>query len=164
MVNGIKDQGMCSVCWAFSAVAAIESAYAIKTGKLMSLSEQNLIDCTSGGTEDNKCRLGNSYYALQIAQNNGVMTESDYPYKPNGGKCKFQPNKSVLKIEDMGYNENYSEDDIMHHLGTVGPLSAAVVATPKSFQQYKGGIYSDPECNNYETDHEVVIVGYGTDP
>ncbi|XP_031627140.1 digestive cysteine proteinase 1-like [Contarinia nasturtii] len=160
-VTVVKDQKGCTVCWAFATAGVIESHYAIKMGKLISLSEQNLVDCVAGGTKTNKCRPNNFYYPLQYVQQNGIMKESDYPYKPKGGDCKFKKNKSALKIKDFRQVTLGQEKDIRKFIATRGPLAVAISSQPKSFKLYKNGIYSNTECNNYETDHAVLIVGYG---
>jgi C1A family cysteine protease len=49
VVQKVKDQGQCGSCWAFSGIGALESAHAIKTGNLISLSEQQIVDCATGG-------------------------------------------------------------------------------------------------------------------
>merc|ERR1711976_152025 len=46
-VNAIQDQGQCGSCWAFSTMAAVEGAYAIATGNLVKLAEQQLVDCST---------------------------------------------------------------------------------------------------------------------
>ncbi|KAK6124208.1 hypothetical protein DH2020_042044 [Rehmannia glutinosa] len=79
-VTGVKDQGQCGCCWAFSAVAAMEGINQLTTGKLISLSEQEVIDCNVKG-EDQGCNGGLMDDAFKfIIHNDGLTTESNYPY------------------------------------------------------------------------------------
>lgn len=79
VVNPVKDQGQCGSCWAFSAVAGLESAYALRTGKLVSLSEQQVVDCSKNGNYG--CDGGDLPPAFDYVKSKGIMRESDYPYK-----------------------------------------------------------------------------------
>lgn len=163
-MTGVKNQKGCSVCWAFSGAALYDSMYdSIKTGKLISLSEQNFVDCLTHDPNNQKCAWSTSYEAFQVAKYYGVMKESDYPYTAKGGDCKFNPYKSPYQIKDMSYKLNDNEEDMRRHVATVGPLGTAIISQPKSFQHYKGGLYTGSDCKNLETNHEVVIVGYGID-
>ncbi|KAF3643034.1 Senescence-specific cysteine protease SAG39 [Capsicum annuum] len=86
-VAGIKDQGQCGCCWVFSAVAATEGIDKIKTGKLISLSEQELVDCDA--SSDMGCEGGLMDEAFKfIIKNQGLTTESNYPYEGTDGTCK----------------------------------------------------------------------------
>jgi C1A family cysteine protease len=53
-VTEVKDQSVdCGSCYAFASIGALESHYFIKTGKLLNLSEQEVVDCSSGNTGEN---------------------------------------------------------------------------------------------------------------
>ena len=103
MVNAVKDQGQCGSCWAFSAIGAIESRYAISSGTLLSLSEQQLVDCD---TEDpapgpnQGCNGGFMNLAIQYSADKGNMLESDYPYTAMDGTCAFDP--AQVKVQNKG--------------------------------------------------------------
>ncbi|KAM3359355.1 hypothetical protein P3S68_019065 [Capsicum galapagoense] len=86
-VTGIKDQGQCGCCWAFSVVAATEGINKIKTGKLISLSEQELVDCDTSSNMGCEGGLMDDAFKF-IIKNHGLTTESNYPYEETDGTCK----------------------------------------------------------------------------
>ncbi|RVW25819.1 Senescence-specific cysteine protease SAG39 [Vitis vinifera] len=85
-VTPIKDQQQCGSCWAFSAVAATEGITQITTGKLISLSEQELVDCDTGG-ENQGCSGGLTDDAFRFIQIHGLASEATYPYEGDDGTC-----------------------------------------------------------------------------
>jgi len=157
VVNAIKNQGQCGSCWAFSAIANIESQYALKNGKLLDLSEQELVDCD---TIDYGCGGGWMDNAFKWFETSGVMTGKDYPYRGVGGTCKYDADRSIFKLksyQDVSKNESDIKNVVFEH----GPLSVAVDAS--AFQFYPGGIMTAKECNYRQLNHGVAIVGYGTE-
>ena len=75
----MKDQGDCGSCWAFSAAGALEGQYFTKKGKLVSLSEQQLMDC-SWKYENYGCNGGNVDRAFKYVEESGICSDTDYPY------------------------------------------------------------------------------------
>ncbi|XP_077993958.1 cathepsin L-like [Glandiceps talaboti] len=158
-VTGVKNQGSCGSCWAFSTTGNIEGQWQIKKKQLISLSEQDLVDCDK---LDEGCNGGLPSNAYQeIIRMGGLMTEKDYPYKGVDGSCHF--NRSMAKIYINGsMNISQDEGEIASWLAANGPISIGINANAMQF--YFGGISHPWEifCNPNNLDHGVLIVGYGT--
>ncbi|KEH43476.1 putative cathepsin L [Medicago truncatula] len=165
-VTGVKMQGTCGSCWAFSTTGSIEGANFLATGKLLSLSEQQLVDCdskcdiTDKTSCDNGCNGGlmtNAYnYLLEAG---GLEEENAYPYTGGKGECKFDPKKIAVKITNFT-NIPVDENQIAAYLVNHGPLAMGVNAV--FMQTYIGGVSCPLICSKRMLNHGVLLVGYNS--
>lgn len=162
-VNKVKNQGQCGSCWAFSTISSVESAVAIKTGVLNSLSEQQLVDCDN---KDHGCNGGLMDNAFTwIESNNGVCSEIEYPYTSGvtkkkstcQTKCLTVSNTDIVKFVDIQPNS----DAAMMSALLQQPVSVAIEADGKDFQLYSSGVFTG-KCGT-NLDHGVALVGYGNE-
>ncbi|VDD74447.1 unnamed protein product [Mesocestoides corti] len=143
-VTKVKDQGQCGSCWAFSAIGAIEGQYQRAENKLVSFSEQQLIDC-SFNFGNMGCNGGLMDYAFTyVKEAGGVEREEDYPYVSGvtheaNEACAFQSSKAVAKVTGLIDIASGSEEVLMEALAFNGPISVAINAAPTSFMMYHEG-------------------------
>jgi len=161
-VTPVKDDGECpGSCWAFSATGAMEGAWFVKTKELVSLSEQNLIDCTVP-LGNMGCNGGFMETAFQyVISNKGIDTEASYAYNAtDNGSCHYNPKNKGATFSKYINIISGNETDLLIATSKV-PVSVAIDASQTSFQFYKSGIYYEPACS--EVDDGLLCVGYGTE-
>lgn len=164
VVNPVKDQGQCGSCWAFATVANAESVWAIDTGTLLTLSEQEIIDCSKGiGYWNRGCNGGNPDSSFKYMIQHGLTDSLNYPYTsgtvPTESKCiPYTSAVSFSKCYDVQSNNQLN----LTHAVSMNPVVIAIEADTTYFQSYSSGIITSTECGT-KLDHAVEIVGYGTD-
>ncbi|CAG5134258.1 unnamed protein product [Candidula unifasciata] len=159
-VTPVKNQGWCGSCWAFSTTGNIEGQWAINSPshQLLSLSEQELVDCDK---LDQGCNGGFMYDAYEAIKDlGGIETETDYKYTGEDGKCQFNKSEVVAKVTGA-VNISKNEEDMAAWLYKNGPISIGINSFPMQF--YKWGIAHPWKffCDPNALDHGVLIVGYG---
>jgi len=160
-VTPVKDQGQCGSCWAFSTTGSFEGAHQIATNKLVSFSEQQLVDC-AGSQGNMGCNGGLMDYGFEyIIKNGGLCSEASYPYTARDGTCKSSSCTSAGTIS--GYTDVPANNEAaLLSAANIGPVSVAIEADRSVFQFYSGGVLDSALCGT-NLDHGVLVVGYGTD-
>ena len=159
-VTSVKDQGQCGSCWTFSATGAVEGAWAISTGELVDLSEQELVDCASGifyGSHG--CNGGQMEGAFKFIIENGQCSDTSYPYTAKDGSCqKCSSVASISSCSDVKSNDQIS----LKAAVAQQPVAVAIEADTRYFQSYSSGILTSSSCGT-NLDHGVLAIGYGTE-
>jgi len=150
-VTGVKNQGQCGSCWAFSATGAMEGFSATKKGSLPNLSEQQLVDC-AGSMGNQGCNGGWPNKAIQYAASKGSCSQGSYPYTGRQGSCRT----CTSTFKPAGARTGSGENTLIAQLNSY-PVSVCVDASG-GFQSYKGGVFSGP-CGS-SINHAILAVGY----
>ena len=141
-VNPVQDQGQCGSCWAFSSTAAVEGAHFIKTGKLLKLSESELVDCDPNSSG---CNGGLEVYAFDYLKGHAQELESDYSYVARTSKCKYNSTLGKVNVTSHVAVPSKSLDQLKAAV-MAQPTCVSVNAGDNHFMQYTGGILDTTKC------------------
>jgi len=155
-VTKVKDQGQCGSCWAFSTTGGLEGAWEISSGNLVSMSEQQFVDCSK---QNSGCNGGLMETAFTWAKSQNIATESSYAYTARDGSCKSSFTTAIPSGGVTGYKT--ANGGALTSALNSNPVSVAIQADQSVFQQYKSGVISSGCGSNL--DHGVLAVGVNSD-
>ena len=154
-VAPVQNQLTCGSCWAFSAVASMEGAHFLKTGKLVKLSEQQCLDCVDG---DN-CAGGNQADCFEYAEDMAIETEAEYPYKNFKNSCWDKPGEVEVSTVNQVVKKSAAQ---LKAAIAKQPVSVTISGYKYPFIHYMSGVITSSECGTSQN-HGVLAVGYGTE-
>jgi len=155
-VTPVKNQGQCGSCWAFSTTGGLEGSWEIASGNLVSLSEQQFVDCDK---VDSGCNGGLMDNGFKFAEGVAIATEDSYPYTAKDGSCQSSFTTGIPQGGVTGYKDvSNSASALQSALQSVGPVSVAIEADQSVFQMYTSGTITSGCGSNL--DHGVLAVGY----
>lgn len=160
-VTEVKNQLYCGSCYAFAATGALESQYFLKTGRMTSLSEQNIIDCSiSYGNRG--CHGGFPQSVFEYVRDHGIGTEQSYPYHAHeSGYCQANVQLSNVTVHGFSSIPSGNEDELVKALVVHGPIPVLFDASHPSLQHYSSGIWHEPNCGSdfFHLSHAVLLGG-----
>lgn len=143
-------------CGLYGPIGATEGQYFLKTGKLVSLSAQNLMDCIDPAKKECYSVFPDDVFSYMLT--NGIESAESYAFKDDKGTCNFDAQKSVTKIPTMVRIKTGDEAALIYALATVGPISVGIDAT--GLKDHESGTFYTPNCTK-SMNHVVLAVGYG---
>lgn len=160
VVNPVKDQGSCGSCWAFGIIGSLESHWALKTGSLLQMSEQQLVDCD---TSDLGCGGGSLNNGYTWAVDQDMCKSSGYPYEAKHGECRASScDVAVSKGSIAGYYSVASSAVALKSAIADGPVTVSVAGGSFDYQGYSSGVLTGTSCGT-SLNHGNVAVGFGMD-
>ena len=168
-VTGVKDEGLCSGSWAFSAAEVVEGQWFLAGHPLESLSAQELISCDSDRNTGG-CDGGNPLHGLQsmLSRTNGTLrSASTYPFNSSEGKAP-RCNGSLLHPKGASASAHFSswliidqfnETAMAHSLVNNGPIGVCMQGDPM-FLSYRGGVITHCPNPTFHLSHCGLLVGY----
>jgi len=165
VISPVKDQGQCGSCWAFATAESIESYLGLATGNLTLLSPQDVVSCTpnpyhcggTGGCNGATAELGFAY-----VQSSGIATAANWPYTATTGTCDVTKHSMVATVGGCVKLIENNYTDLLMAVASVGPIAISVDAS--RWNSYSKGVYNGCDTEvDYDIDHAVQLVGYGTD-
>ncbi|XP_058795009.1 procathepsin L-like [Phymastichus coffea] len=158
-----ENQRDCGSCYAYSIAGVISGQIFKKIGRVVTVSEQQLVDCStltgnlgcSGGSLRNTLRY--------LERSKGIMTGDNYPYTAHKGVCKYQKRLSAVSISSWAILPARDERTLEAAIATIGPVAVSINASPRTFQLYNSGIYDDLSCTSDLVNHAMLAVGYTPD-
>lgn len=157
-VTGVKNQYPCSCGWAFSSTGVVEGSYFIATGRLISLSEEQLLDC-SDYFGNNGCNGGYVTNSLDYVLQYGLVAETTYPYTGNPSICNaalINPPAATITV----YN-HITQDSSDALLTAVAGSPISIDVQADSWLNYSGGVVNTP-CTSTRYNYSALVVGYNT--
>ena len=161
-VNDVKDQGRCGSCWAFSATGAVETAHAIASNELVSLSDQQVTSCSIGFG----CGGGWQWAGFNYLKANAPELSSDYPYvsgtSQETGECLTDASKGLSF--NVASHTNVPPNSVADLKAAIAQqaVSVTIEADNLVFQTYQSGVLDSTKCGT-SLDHAVIAVGYGNE-
>lgn len=163
-VSPVKDQGKCGSCYAFGSIAGVESQYLIHDNVNVSLSEQQIVDCSymkypkDKPIQNQGCKQGTTPFTLDYVNEFDMLTTSQYPYVQAQGTCKPEANSPKRRNYYYATVRVENEDHLAFLLNVHGPVTIYIYAG-SSFGYYAGGVFNDPFGAKGQVNHAVLLVG-----